>query len=207
MKQNISDIPAIIIAGGHGSRMGGVDKCLLEIGSKTILSHITEKLTQQTSVIYLNINGNSQRFSEYNLPLITDQTIPSIGPLGGLKSAMRFLSTQNTPPTKILTVASDCPFLPPNLLQKLLESSGQNNDVTYCHSNNRDHFITALWPTQLLPPLSEFIDSGGRSVGKFISTLQNRKVHFQYDDVDPFFNINTVEQLQKANNLFKSAHK
>ncbi len=202
MKQDITNIPAVIIAGGKGTRMGGIDKCLLNVGQKTVLTHIVETLSQQTSSIFLNINGDGQRFSEYSLPQIKDQTEEELGPLGGLASTFAFLKNQNNPASNVLTVAGDCPFLPSNLLHTLSAAFTNSEDVIYCYSNNRDHFITALWSREILPQVSAFLDTGGRSVARFINTLAHKRVTFEYEAIDPFFNINTEHQLQQANTLY-----
>ncbi len=204
-------IPAVILAGGCGERMGGRDKCLLPLGERTLLAHIVQRLSGQCSAIYLNANGDATRFNEYGLEVIPDQHMPAIGPLGGLHSGL--LHTVHSEPENkaspqwLLTVPGDCPFLPEDLLARLIKASDSSTEVVYCHSAGRDHFVVALWSCNIVPKLAAFIGSGKRSVSAFIQTLSHQYVEFEKDntfDIDPFFNINTHEQWQHAVTLLAS---
>ncbi len=202
MSDPISDIPAVILAGGSGTRMGGRDKCLLPLGNMTVLEAILKTLRSQTKNVYLNINGDKHRFDAYDLPIIQDAVSPPIGPLGGLLSVCEYVFTHHPEEKWLLTVAGDCPFLPRDLIQKLnahVETNQHDSpQVVYCHSNGRDHFVVALWSRAATPQLREFLDSGQRSVGRFIRTLPHARVDFDSSSIDPFFNINTDEQWSTA---------
>ncbi len=202
MSDPIIDIPAVILAGGSGTRMGGRDKCLLPLGKVTVLDTILKTLKSQTKNVYLNVNGDKNRFGAYDLPIIQDTVSPPIGPLGGLLSVCEYVFAHHPEEKWLLTVAGDCPFLPRNLLQKLHAHVEPNQhaspQVVYCHSNGRDHFVVALWSRASTPLLREFLDSGQRSVGRFINTIPHARVDFDSSRIDPFFNINTDEQWSTA---------
>ncbi|MFL0805608.1 MAG: molybdenum cofactor guanylyltransferase [Agarilytica sp.] len=202
MSDTIIDIPAVILAGGSGTRMGGRDKCLLPLGNSTVLEVILKTLRAQTKDVYLNVNGDKRRFDTYDLPIIQDTVSPPIGPLGGLLSVCEYVFAQHPESKWLLTVAGDCPFLPKDLIKKLYTRVepriGAAPHVVYCHSQGRDHFVVALWSRAAAPQLREFLESGQRSVGRFIDTLPHASVNFDSSSIDPFFNINTDEQWSTA---------
>lgn len=201
-------MPIVILAGGEGQRMGGVDKCLLPLGTETLLARLIRIFRPQSAMILLNANGNASRFSAYNLSVIADQYPAGVGPLGGLVSTMHYLHSQQAQWSSqgasnwLLSVAGDCPFLPGNLLEVLLAAtSSGDNEVIYAHSEGRDHFVIALWSLTLLRPMENFLAGGQRSVGKFIHSRKSKAVGFESRHIDPFFNINTNEHYVLAQNL------
>lgn len=203
VRESGTDTPVVILAGGEGSRMGGLDKCLLSLGGATILSRLITGLMKQSHQLYLNVNGDGERFAPCALPRIPDR-LPGIGPLGGLASAMEFLDAQKAPCNWLLSVAGDCPFLPDDLLPRLLAAAEHDQDVIYCRSKRRDHFVIALWSRSVLPRLVSYIEGGGRSVGAFVRQLRHKKVTFEHTPVDPFFNINTEQHWHRAEQLLRS---
>lgn len=203
MTQQLLNIPAVILAGGAGARMGGVDKCLLPIGGQAILSRILSTLSSQTQNVCLNINGDSKRFHEFKVPIITDAYSPPIGPIGGLHSSYQSIKERNPNAQWMLTVTGDSPFIPEDLIAKLLQHTDENTDVVFCKSGNRDHFAIALWSLTLEPQLQTFIDKGNRSMGRFIQHVRSKVCEFSTSPYDPFFNINTHEQWQTAQDLLE----
>lgn len=192
-----SDIPVVILAGGAGRRMGGKCKCLLEVDGKSLLDHILIRLKTSQKVI-LNTNDDANLFESYSLPVVKDAQPLDIGPLGGLYSAWQYLKSKGEPSEYLLSVAGDTPFLPKNLLEELLVNLDSGVEVRFCQSNEREHYVLALWSRSALDKLDTFIRDGGRSVGQFIRSLNHDKKIFENFDQDPFFNINTPEQLDQA---------
>lgn len=191
-------IPVVILAGGEGSRLGGVDKCLLHVGGVSILEHILNYLNDHKGSIYLNANGDLTRFDAFPIKKFPDISQPPIGPIGGLNSALLYLNREPLQHTHCLTLAGDCPFLPPHLLEKLTEMSKKGNyDVVYASAKGRDHFVVALWSTLLTQALDAYIASGQRSMHEFISGLNSATVDFDEGD-RTLFNINTPAQLAHA---------
>lgn len=197
------DIPIVILAGGTGSRMGDIDKCLLSLGDTTILKRLVKALKQQSSNIILNANGDIGRFKLYGLSILTDNFSPPIGPLGGIAAALDLARSEGA--QWCLSVAGDCPFIPTDLAHRLLlaieNQSEQQVDIVYCRSADRDHYTTALWSTTLSKQLADYIASGQRSVRHFIAQQHHKKVTFDTIPIDPFFNINTPEQWDHAKRL------
>lgn len=210
MTEKSTDTPTVILAGGMGQRMGGIDKCLLSLGHSSVLAMITENLLSQTRYVYLNINGDSSRFINNTLPIIKDEHDTPIGPLGGLLSACNHVFNDHPQSQWFMTVAGDSPFLPRDLLTSLLDKALNDSpdksregdkkipEVIYCRSHKRDHFIIGLWSLAIAPKLQHYIEHGGRSVGRFIQTLNHQSLTFNDTPIDPFFNINTQEQWLEA---------
>jgi molybdopterin-guanine dinucleotide biosynthesis protein A len=221
------NIPIVILAGGAGSRMGGVDKCLVNLDGEVLLERLLRNLEKQTNTVMLNINGDIDRFSPHirqhsKVGIVPDTFPGALGPLAGIASAMSALAEYGSNESDsgdrggdsdwLLTVPGDCPFLPDNLLDVLLiEASNsvaiappttpqnQSTDIVFCRSANRDHFVVGLWSRKLFTDITNFLNSGERSVGKFIFSHSYLSVNFDNEAIDPFFNINTPDQLKMAN--------
>ncbi|WP_086930146.1 molybdenum cofactor guanylyltransferase MobA [Agarilytica rhodophyticola] len=200
MLEQKKDIPIVVLAGGEGNRMGTIDKCLLKLGSLTLLERLMITLKKQSTNIILNVNGDKSRFKDYSLTVVNDMFTPPIGPLGGLLAALKVARTKGA--HWCVTVPGDCPFIPDNLLDTLFSTVESHDshklDVVFCSSAGRDHYITALWSVHLYEKLIQFIESGQRSVRHFIVQQKYQKSVFDTSPIDPFFNINTPEQWQEA---------
>lgn len=191
--------PIVILAGGCGSRLGGVDKCLLALGNESILQHILKQLSAHKGEIFLNANGDLSRFDAYPITKFADLNEPPIGPIGGLYSALQYLPTQNLQHASYcFTLPGDCPFLPQNLLESLAKKAAAGSyDVVYANANSRDHFVVALWSTLVTQALETYIAAGHKSMHGFISTLKWASVEFDEGE-HTLFNINTQAQLEEA---------
>lgn len=187
--------------------MGSIDKCLLPLGQTTILQAIVDRLTPQASTLYLNANGDANRFAPYALPIIQDSVFSDAGPLTGVASSLLELQTRETrtkyPETSrwLLTVPGDSPFLPEDLTSHLLNAVDKTSaDIAYAKTELEDHYVFALWSIDLLAALMDYLATGQRSVKEFIQAQDYQAVDFPLTDdkLDPFFNINTPEQLREA---------
>lgn len=189
-------IAAVIIAGGRSSRMGR-EKAFEIVGEQTILERIISKLRPQVQALAINANGMAERFSAMGFPVIADLRSDVGTPLAGLHTAIHFAGRQGF--DAILTVPSDSPFLPDDLALRL---AGANAPATIAASNGQDHFITGLWSPVLLPRLGTALDQPrlprlqdwSRRVGAV--TIQ-----WPTSPYDPFFNVNTPEDLAEANRI------
>jgi len=111
----------IILAGGKSSRMGGGDKCLLPLTGRPILAHVIERLKPQVAELIISANGDPARFSAFGLPVVEDRLGGYAGPLAGLERART-----NRPESRFaITAASDTPFLPADLVDRLCSASGE----------------------------------------------------------------------------------
>lgn len=178
----------VILAGGRSSRMGGNDKFLLDLRGKKILDHIIERFEPQVARLILNAN----RPIDTSLEVVPD-IVSAHGPLGGLYSAFTFAKENGY--SQIVTVPCDTPFIPDDFVSKLLEQS--ENPITVAKSQERIHPVLALWQISLLDDLKETIDNNQLKMMTWISRYVVTEVSWD-SEPDPFFNINTAEDLAKA---------
>jgi molybdenum cofactor guanylyltransferase len=194
----------VILAGGQSSRMGGGDKPLGMLGGKPMLARVIERLAPQVERMVLSVKGDPARFSAYGLPTVND--LIGEGPLAGLLAGMRW-SEENLPEARfIASVAADTPFFPSDLVERLSEGCGRDeNTVALAASTAGTHPVFGLWPVALADGLERFLNSGEHpKVLAFADRFMRLNVPF--DDlvlptgeaVDPFFNINTPEEAARA---------
>lgn len=196
-------ICGLILAGGQSRRMGGGDKCLLELGGKPVLGRIIERVSPQLGPLVLNANGDPARFAEFGLPVVADAVPDYAGPLAGVLTGMLW-ARENAPECPwIVTVAGDAPFVPGDLVELLLDSVHETlADMAVAASGGRDHPVFGLWPVRLAEDLRHaLIEDGVRKVDLW--TGQYRLVRADWPDVpvDPFFNLNTPDDVARAESL------
>ena len=198
-------LPGIILAGGLSRRMGE-DKALIQLGDTPLALHVAARLAPQVSTVLLNApEGHALSGA---LPLLPDAKPDRPGPLAGVLSGLKIFAALPDAPTHILTTPCDTPFLPRNLVFRLAEQAGSGT-IVMAASAGRTHPVTALWPVTLEQDLDAWLDDPAhRRVFDFVARHQSRTVEFTpYDGplgpVDPFFNINTTEDLALAGAILK----
>lgn len=198
-------IVAVILAGGRASRLGGGDKPLQDLGGEPILSHIIRNLMGQVGTIAVNANGDPTRFQPFGLPVLADEVPDFAGPLAGILTAMEWAATLNA--DAVLTVAGDTPFFPANLAARLQAARPSADHITVAVSASRPHPTFALWPVGIAGDLRGYLrDPQNRKVTAFMTRHPCVDVEFEPLEiegakVDPFFNINTPEDLAEARRL------
>lgn len=198
------DLTGVILAGGLSRRMGEQEKSLLELGGKPIISHVIDRLKSQTGKILINANGDPARFSSFNLPVQADTVEGFAGPLAGILAGMHWCKT-NAPECKyVLSVASDTPFFPDTLAEKLLANIPKDQHaIALASSDSRRHPVFGLWSISLADDLRKFlVDEENRKVMLFVERYPNCIVDFEFETSDPFFNVNTPEDLAVAQGHF-----
>jgi len=196
----IDQVAGVILAGGQATRMGGGDKCLLSLGGdETLLEHIVSRISPQVACLALNANGDPSRFAASTLPVLPD-TVTDAGPLAGVLAAMRWAQAQGY--GAVVTVAGDTPFFPADLVARLAESrAGQRVAMA---ATDRPHPVFALWDVSLARALAQALDSGTRRVAAFAEAQGAVTVRFpQAGALDPFFNINTPDDLAQVQQLYR----
>jgi molybdopterin-guanine dinucleotide biosynthesis protein A len=184
--------PAVILAGGLARRLGGGDKPLLDLGDRTVLDHVLQRLRPQAAPLALNANGDPARFATFRLPVLPDPMPGFPGPLAGILAAMRWAAARGA--ERVLTVPGDAPFIPLDLVRRLAASG---SGIAYAASD-RPHPTVALWPTRLAAALDSALASGHRRVRAWAEAEGAAPVPFAAGRCDPFLNINTVADLQAA---------
>ena len=201
----MTDIPGIILAGGLSRRMGGGDKGLLELGEKSLIQRVIDKISPQVSSLAININGDSSRFPNYELPIIPDSMKGYLGPLSGILAGMEWAFKNEY--KYIATVAADTPFLPDDFINRLysmVKDKKLNIGIAASRIMNSDnifrHPTFGIWEVNLKDDLRKGLANDTR---KIISWAKKFKCDYCFFDIDnemtdPFFNINTPDDLEKA---------
>ena len=120
---------AVVLAGGLARRMGGGDKCLKLLGGQPILAHVVERLDGQTERILLNANGDVTRFASWGMPVAPDVITGFGGPLVGVLTALEWAALHAPEITDVVSVPGDGPFLPRDLVRKLVDARTGANAV------------------------------------------------------------------------------
>ena len=199
-------VVGILLAGGRSSRMGGGDKCLRLLGGKPILARIIERLKPQISDIVINANGDVSRFVSFGLPVVPDSVAGFAGPLAGIHAGLEWVKANRPDSRHGVTVATDTPFLPLDLVQRFLAEQAQHPSLVVARSEEGTHPVIGLWPVALAGDIEQSLQQGMRKVGGW--TEQHGAVEVSFPPVeiggrsiDPFFNINRPEDLAEAEAL------
>lgn len=193
--------PGLILAGGKSSRMGSV-KALLEIGDDTILGHIIRRLSPQVSGITLNASDDFP--NPLGLRLLPDRLAGQPGPLAGVLAGLRDLKARSIPATHLLTVPSDSPFVPADLVSRLHAGTDDPDAIIITASDGRVHPVFGLWPISIADDLETWLaDPENRRIKAFLQRHRTVAIEFPpietpHGLLDPFFNINTPEDLEEA---------
>ncbi len=204
-----SQIVGVLLAGGQSSRLGGGDKCLVTLGGAPMLAHVVDRLRAQVDRLVLSANGDISRFAGFALPITSDTPGPSVGPLGGVLAGMRW-TAQNVPRARwIVTVPTDTPFFPFDLVERLAARVRDKQTIAVARSGGRQHPVVAVWPVRLADDLSAWIAAEDHH-GVRAWLARNRSVAVDFDQphgpVDPFFNVNTPENLAEARQMVTKLH-
>jgi molybdenum cofactor guanylyltransferase len=190
----------LVLAGGLARRMGGGDKALIKIGNETILQRALDRLKPQVSDIVLNANGDPARFSSFGLPVVADSVPDFAGPLAGILAGLDWVAA-NKPSTEwVVSVPGDCPFLPRDLVAKLHEARTREGKALACaHSGDWRHPVVGLWQVALREDLRRAITVEDlRKIEVWTARHGVALANWPVEPVDPFFNVNTPEDVAKA---------
>ena len=185
-----SGVTGVILAGGQGSRMGGVDKGLQPFRGKALVAHVLERLAPQVDAILVNANRNVEAYAAFGHRVIADEIEGFAGPLAGFE---RGLAHAGTP--LVVTAPCDSPFLPEDLVARLRGAlEGHNAQLAVAKTGDQAHPVFSLMRRDVHGSLREFLSSGQRKIDKWYGGLAVVEVPFD-DEADAFRNINTREEL------------
>ncbi|MBF0153751.1 MAG: molybdenum cofactor guanylyltransferase MobA [Magnetococcales bacterium] len=192
---NPATVPGMILAGGLSRRMSGQEKAFLDLGGKTLLARTLASLQEQVTVWAINANGDASRFTACGIQVIPDRRPEFLGPLAGIETALALVTAP-----WVFVVPIDLPFLPGNLVQELCVAAKDATRPVTVASGGRLHPTVGLWPRQLLPQVTQALDAGRLAMGEWFAHHPHRVVEFpcREDTPDPFFNINTPDDLVMA---------
>ena len=199
----------VILAGGLARRMGGGDKSLLSLGaSSRVLDQVIARLGAQVDQMVLNANGDPARFDEFGLPVVVDSFDGFLGPLAGVLAGLDYAAEHGF--DHIVSVAADTPFFPTNLVSAL-ETASKHMDVPIALAATKieggktvRHPTFGLWPVALRDDLRSALQDGLRKVVLWTDQHGAETHVFESGDIDPFFNINTPEDLELANKMMET---
>ncbi len=185
-------ITGVVLAGGQGRRMGGVDKGLQELQGRPMSAWVVERLAPQVDELLINANRNAERYTEFGYRVVADKIPDFAGPLAGLHAA---LSAASHP--WVATAPCDSPFLPSDLVSRLgAAMRTADADLAVARTFDQPHPVFCLCKRDVLPHLTAYLQSGERKFDRWYATLKTVEVPF--DDVaSAFENINTREELQR----------
>lgn len=193
----------VILAGGLARRMGGGDKGLHRLGGETILARIIRLMRPQVSGFVINANGDAARFAEFGLPVASDSVPDFAGPLAGVLAGLEYARRQASAAQDVLSVPSDAPFLPGDLVTRLIAArAAAHADLACASSGGQAHPVIGLWPLRLYENLRAAVaDEGIRKVDIWTARHKLAEAEFASDPVDPFFNANRPEDIAEAERL------
>jgi molybdopterin-guanine dinucleotide biosynthesis protein A len=188
--------------------MGVGDKPLLAVAGKPMLARVIERLRPQVRALALNANGDPARFAAYGLPVVADKVPGFPGPLAGIHAGMRWSKAELPEARFLVSAAADTPFFPLDLAAQLSEGCGRDEEtIALAASPVGTHPVFGLWPVRLADALEEFLRAG--ESGKILDFADRYvRINVPFDDirlpngsVDPFFNVNTPEDAERAERI------
>ncbi len=183
-------ITGVVLAGGLGRRMGGVDKGLQLLNGRSLVGHIIDRLAPQVSELLINANQNDERYAAFGHRVVPDAIPGFAGPLAGLHAALAVA----THPL-VATAPCDSPFLPADLVLRLFQAlTAANADLAVARTGDQMHPVFCLCQRTLLPQLTDFLARGERKMALWHAELKVAVVAFD-DQAAAFENINTRAEL------------
>jgi molybdopterin-guanine dinucleotide biosynthesis protein A len=184
-------VSGIVLAGGQGRRMGGVDKGLQMLRGRPMAAWVLERLAPQVAEIVINANQNLESYAAFGYRVVPDEVGGFAGPLAGLHAGLSAVSGELA-----VTVPCDSPFLFVDLVARLRAALGAN-DLAVAKTGEQPHPVFSLVRRPVRAHLGAFLAGGGRKIDAWYASLKVVEVPFD-DEADAFRNINTREELNDA---------
>lgn len=200
-------LPGVILAGGRATRMGGGDKGLRMVAGQSLMDHVIARLAAQCAPLAINANGDPTRLAGFGLPVLPDSLPDHPGPLAGVLAGLDWAAGLGA--GAIITVAADTPFFPADLTMRLVASAGP---AGLCLAASPDdtgrvqrHPTFGLWPVALRHDLRAALAGGLRKIVLWTDAHGAGQAVFPATPFDPFFNVNTPEDLALAEELARGS--
>jgi molybdopterin-guanine dinucleotide biosynthesis protein A len=195
--------PGVLLAGGLARRMGGGDKPMRTIAGRTILDRVIARLKPQCDGLILNANGDPARFAAFGLPVIADTVKDFPGPLAGILAALDWTAANRPDVEWILSAAADCPFLPRDLVTQLQQARiEQDARLAVAASAGQTHPVIGLWSVSLRAELRHaLVVEDIRKIDRWTARYRLATVTWPAEPLDPFFNANTMDDIDEAERL------
>ncbi|MGE5240197.1 MAG: molybdenum cofactor guanylyltransferase MobA [Bacteroidota bacterium] len=184
-----TEITGIILAGGRGSRMGGVDKGLVPLRGEPMITHVAARLKPQVGTLLINANRNLDAYAHLGFPVVPDRFSGFLGPLAGIASG---LLTATTP--YVVTAPCDSPLLPLDLVARLARAlAAEQAGIAVAHDGERAHPVFLLVRRELGADLLDFLGAGGRKIDQWFTRHRLAVADFR-DAAQAFINVNHDEE-------------
>ena len=184
-----NDISVVILAGGRASRMGGIDKGLVEFDGLPLIAHVHEIAKRNVNHVFISANRNTEQYSIYG-KVIVDDLKDFQGPLAGISKALKVCSTDY-----LLVLPCDSPLVDAGLIDGLINKMGQKNaDICVAHDGSIMHATFAMMKTNLSSSLEHFLDEGGRKMAHWYRQQNLERVDVS-DRLEVLTNLNKPEDL------------
>jgi len=196
------NILGAILAGGQSKRMGK-DKLFLELNNKKLIEHTIDKVKKYLKKVIIITNQDNEFFSKNNLITVKDCIEGQLGPLVGILTAMKWAKENLSKCSWIATFPCDTPFFPEKIIESFIKESEKKESLILCASSHgRKHNIFGLWSLDLYDKLKDdLINKKVRKVQDWTEKNKIKNLEFTFKDYDPFFNINTEEDLEFAKKI------
>jgi molybdopterin-guanine dinucleotide biosynthesis protein A len=186
-------VTGVVLAGGLGRRMGGVDKGLQLLDGRPMVAQVIERLQPQVDELLINANQNLDRYAAFGHRVVPDSIEGFAGPLAGLERGLA-----NATHGLVATVPCDSPFLPADLVIRLYEALATGGaDLAVARTGSQPHPVFCLCRRELHANLAAYLAGGGRKIDHWYSSLHVAEVDFA-DEAAAFDNLNTRDELQAA---------
>jgi molybdopterin-guanine dinucleotide biosynthesis protein A len=197
-------IVGVVLAGGAGQRIGG-DKAWRRLAGRPLIQHVIGRIRGQVGALGVNGPTDDPRLAALGLPVLPD-ALPGIGPLGGLLAAINAAPVHLPTCRAVLVVPVDCPFLPDDLVRRLADGmAAAGAALAYAVSEGKAHPTISLWSPRLATDLADLVQRQGiRRAGEVVQRLGGVPVPFECTPIDPFFNVNSPDDLARAEDMHKA---
>ena len=195
-----SKILGVVLAGGKSQRFGE-DKSQVKLADKLLINYILSEIIDEFNELLI-ISNNSIEFQKSEKISVINDFKKDLGPLGGVLTAMKWIKDNNKDYQWISTFPTDTPFFKNKILKDFFDKiKPQESKLFFIKSNNLRHNIFGLWSLDLIDKLEEDLEKGDRKVEVWANSVGVNIINMEFSKNDPFFNINTKEDLKKAKNL------
>jgi len=192
-----NNVLGVVLAGGKSQRFGE-DKSQVKLGDKILIDYILSEIIDEFNEV-LVVSNNSINFRKSKKISLIQDFKKDLGPLGGVLTAMKWVKDNNKDYQWISTFPVDTPFFKNQILKDFLKNINQDEDkLFFIKSNNTRHNIFGIWSIDLIDKLEEDLARGERKVEFWANSVGVKNIEMEFDNKDPFFNINTKEDLKKA---------
>ena len=192
-----NNILGTVLAGGKSQRFGE-DKSQVKLGGKLLIDYILSEIIDEFNEV-LVVSNNLINFKESQKISLIKDFKEDLGPLGGVLTAMKWVKDNNKNYQWISTFPADTPFFKNQILKDFLKKINmKEGKLFFIKSNNTRHNIFGLWSIDLMDKLEEDLKKGERKVEVWANSIGVKNINMKFENKDPFFNINTKEDLKKA---------